>query len=167
MLIDSPQRIGILVTLILVSSSPLAHCQTAPKKVPFAITISADRSEVKSGAQVVISVQRKNLFRHTIDCRHDVRNAVDRAYRYEIWDATGRLLSEKTRKHPEIGEEFNPQPTCLLKPAATDMFSSVISTLYDLTLPGEYTVQLCRPASNKNAKSGMICSNKIVVTVTP
>jgi hypothetical protein len=47
-----------------------------------------------------------------------------------------------------------------------DITGDFISRLYDLSQPGDYTIQLSRAVSD-DPKNGVVKSNVITVTVTP
>lgn len=157
----------ILTALLLVFVAIPALGQNTGTPKPFSITISPQPAEAKAGSQIGVGIQMRNLSDHDVECTVAPSNGVDRAYRYEVWDASGKLLPRRKRKHPEIGETFSIRPPCSLKPGGVTDSSAIISTLYDLTSPGTYTVRVSRPIKDQDSKSGMIYSNKIKIAVTP
>lgn len=108
--------------------------------------------------QPTIVVLTKNLSESKLDCR------INR-YRYEVWDESGNKLS-RFKKHPK--PSFWVPAPCELPPgSAVSLSDYAFDTMYDLTTPGRYTIQISLPVSDQNPKAGMIYSNKITITVTP
>jgi hypothetical protein len=150
----------------------IAYTQTAQQ--PFTITVSTNKPEVKSGDPVYIDVIMTNTSDHDVDCTIYSSNALDRNYRYEVFDKQGPVPKIK-RKYPEIGETFSSWP-CIIKPGETSRPSGgLISILYDFHRPGKYTIQVSRPVLGDDQRPGTamtvhnnnpeIKSNIITITV--
>lgn len=162
----------ILFGLLMLGVTGIACSQTSQQ--PFTITISAEKSEVKSGEDVGIDIVMTNTSDHDVDCTGDPRNALDRNYRYEVIDQQGPMPKIK-RKYPEIGEDGSPWP-CTIKPGESSHPSGgLISILYDFHSPGKYTIQVSRPVWGDDQRPGTagkvensqreIKSNIITITV--
>jgi hypothetical protein len=154
-----------LFGLLMLTVVPATHCHATPDRKPlFSLTLSALTPSVESGSQVHLKVVMKNLSDHDLNYSLCYSNGLDRAYEYDVRDSHGKALAILTRKHSEIGPTFKVWPAHLVKPGETDSSGGVISTFYDMTQPGEYTVQVSRAVSD-NPKDGVVRSNKITVTI--
>jgi len=129
----------------------------------FAIKISTDKSTVKAGSDVWIKIQMTNLSTHDLDCTKAYSNGLDRIYKYEITDSHGNPVKPRVRKHPEIGESGSIYPCTLGAGKSTDPNDSRISWAYDLSQPGQYTVQVQR----KNSAGDEVRSNTLTINVQP
>ena len=163
----------ILFGLLILGVTGIAYSQASQQ--PFTITISADKSQVKSGDDVGIDVVMTNISDHDVDCTSNGRNALDRNYRYEVFDKQGPVPKIK-RKYPEIGETGSIFP-CIIKPGeSAHAAGGLISALYDFSRPGKYTIQVSRPVWGDDQRPGTagtaghdnqadVRSNIITVTV--
>jgi hypothetical protein len=155
----------LLFGLLMLTVVPAALCQATSDKQPaFSLTLSSLTPSVESGSQVDVTVVMKNLSGHDLNYSLCYSNGLDRAYTYEVRDSSGKELEILTKKHPEIGQTFNSYPPHVVKPGETDSSGGVISTFYDMTRPGMYTIQVSR-AISENPKDGVVKSNKITITV--
>ena len=151
--------------LLLTVVAPVARCQaTSAGQPPFSLTLSALTPNIESGSDVHIKIVMKNLSNHDLDCTPNYANGLDRAYEYDVRDSSGKALESWTKKHPEIGQTFNPMIARFLKPGETVDTGEVISTTFDMTQPGQYTVQVSRKVSD-NPKDGVVKSNKVTITI--
>jgi hypothetical protein len=144
---------------------------------PFTITIFAegpesqtgpDRYTVKSGSDVFVKVHLTNTSKHKLSLNYDKdsRTNVDFFHRYEVSDSKGNAAQKRAINHPEIGSTGHGWPARVLAPGASmDITGDDISRLYDLSQPGEYTIQLSRIISG-DSKDGVVKSNMITVMVT-
>ena len=162
----------ILLGILILGVTGIACSQTSQQ--PFTITISAEKSEVKSGEDVGIDIVMTNTSNHDVDCTGNAINALDRNYRYEVIDQQGPVPKIR-RKHPEIGEDRSPWP-CTIKPGETaHAAGGLISILYDFHRVGTYTIQVSRPIWGDNQRPGTagkvennepeVKSNVITITV--
>jgi len=147
-------------------SWPSASAQ--PPQPPFSITISAEKTEVKTGSEVFIKIQMKNTSGHEVDCSMAPTNGWDAAYQYDVRDTHGNLAERKLLApgHPEIKEDSSIWP-CILKPGESNNFDSYIGRRNDMSRPGKYVVQVSRLIVSGHKESGMVKSNTITITVTP
>ena len=64
--------------------------------------------------------------------------------------------------HPEIGSTGHGWATRVLKPGTSlDVASDRVTGLYDLSQPGEYTIQVSRAVHEDRLKNGLMKSNEI------
>jgi hypothetical protein len=88
------------------------------------------------------------------------------AHRYEVRTCQGKSAQKRAISHPEIGSTGHGWPDQVVKPGESmDVSGDHISGLYDLSRPGEYTIQLLRAISD-DPKRGFVKSNTTTVTVT-
>jgi hypothetical protein len=126
------------------------------------LTMVAVRDTVKPGSPVVVRVMTKNISNKPVNRSH-FRDAI---YNFVIFvkDTAGNPAPEteefqrinKLRKQGEVSASIvlgHP-----LKPGETAEESIDIAEYYDLTRPGQYTIQ---------AQQGPLKTNIVTVTVTP
>jgi hypothetical protein len=155
----------IFLPILLLGISFSAWCQSMTSQPPFSLNLSAAADNVTAGSDVHVKIEMKDVSNHDVDCTGAPSNGLDRAYQYEVRDDRGRLVPKIVKKHPEIGETFSTWP-CRLKPGETATAAGgLISRLYDMSRPGQYTIQVSRSISD-NPKDGVVKSNKITITVT-
>lgn len=171
MLVEGIMRI--LFGLIMLGVAGIAYSQTSQQ--PFTITISTAKPEVISGDSVYLDVVMTNISDHDVDCTIYASNALDRNYRYEVFDEQGPVPKIR-RKYPEIGETGSSFP-CMIKPGENSRPSGgMISILYDFHRPGKYTIQVSRPVWGDDQRPGTamtvhnnqpeVKSNTITITVS-
>lgn len=154
--------LGLFLLMIVAS---VACCQATPAtQRPFSLTLSTPTANVESGSVVQIMIAMKNLSDHDVDCTPNETNRLDTAFEYDVRDGDGKPVESWEKKHPEVGQVFSPRMPRSLKPGETINTGEVISSHYNMTQPGEYTIQVSRRISN-DAKDGVVKSNKITVTV--
>lgn len=150
---------------LLMAIATVARCQVAQTtQPPFSLTLSTPTPKVESGSAVYIKIVMKNLSDHDINCTPNETNGLDTAFEYAVKDGNGRPVESWEKKHPEVGQVFNPRLPRSLKPSESTNSEGVVSAHYDMTQPGEYTIQVSRRVSN-DPKDGVVNSNKITVTV--
>jgi len=148
--------------LIFVSSAAISTSFGQTTKQPFSITISTEKQTVETGLDVYIKIKLTNTSDEVVDCSSSDSNALDRRYIYDVRDENGKSV-EIPGEHPELwgGSWRGP---CALAPRDSRTSGSRLSTLYDFTKPGQYTVQVSRYIG-KSAKEGVVKSNIITITV--
>ena len=157
---------SLLLALFAVTSFlvPRAAAQTA--KQPFALTLSTDSPSVKAGSDVWVKVTMTNLSNHDVNCAVWSSNGVDLNYMFDVRDGNGTAPPKKTSKHPEI-EGAGSIGLCTLSPGqSTTPEDNLISRLFHMEKPGQYTVQVSRQAS-EDPHAGKVSSNTMNITVTP
>jgi hypothetical protein len=153
-----------LAVLILVAALGANGSPSAPD--PFSIHIKVLTTVVKSGEPIYLQIRMTNTSDHDLDCTSAPRDGLDMNYAYEVRDSSGKILPESHRNVPEESNGGNGRPR-LLKPGATaEAIGGFISNHYDMSGPGQYTIQVSRRVS-ANPKDGVVKSNKITITVLP
>jgi hypothetical protein len=150
-----------LLTLMVFAAISSGFGQTA--KPPFTITISADKPTVVAGSHVYIKIKLTNTSDHNVDRSTAYSNGLDRKYIYDVRDEDGKSV-EKPGEHHELNGVSLAMGE--LAPGDSVDGETRITTLYDLTKPGQYTVQLSRYIGN-DEKQGVVQSNTITITVLP
>jgi uncharacterized cupredoxin-like copper-binding protein len=159
-----------LLALVLLGTAVMAFPQTAP----FAIALSAAKSQVKAGEPVDLIVVMTNTSDHEVDCTSNGSNALDRNYEYDVTDEKGQPVRKIEKEH-HGGSSIWP---CVIKPGQTALATGGrISVLYDFSQPGKYTILVSRGVWGDENRPGtfergsgyqyFVKSNIIVVTVLP
>ena len=135
-------------------------------KPPFAIVISAENTTVRIGSPVTIMLQLTNNSNHDMNpgwWGQDNLGVMDQTDRFDVRDGRGDALLKKKRDpgFPIMGNG----PTTMMTPGQTRSYAQDFNRWYDLSQPGEYSIQASRPFS-ENGKKGVVKSNKITITVT-
>jgi len=169
----------VLLSLSLSVSSQNSSKQIASKRIvtqPFTLTISAvapaveispDKYTVSSASQLFIKVRVTNTSEHDIrtDVDGDSMTNVSFNNYYDVRESTGNPVPKRRLNHPEIGSTGHGWPPRVIKPGtSTDVGDDRVTGLYDLSQPGEYTIQVSR-AIHDNVKDGWVKSNVIRVVV--
>lgn len=145
-----------LIVLLLLGVTVIAYSQTPHQ--PFTITLSSGKPEVKAGDRVHVDILMTNTSNQDVNCTIDAHGGLDMNYGYKVVDADGRTLPEIPRNHPLPGSIY----PCTLKPGESRSLPSSISTLYDLTHPGKYTIQVTRGYEGSDE---LVSSNTLTITV--
>jgi hypothetical protein len=159
-----------------------ADAQTAPQ--PFSLTISAAHESVKAGAPIVVEISFKNISDHNIRCTGRPEGPTHGeliGFRPVVRDAEGmeppltklgRL--EFGRKKP--GEDdhdaymIESAAGTWLRPGGVMTPVIKLNELYDLSVPGKYTVQVLHGGYDllgSHDDKTEAKSNTITVTVVP
>lgn len=123
-----------------------------------------DMATVRSGSIVSINIKQTNTSDHDVGCGKAYNNSgAVINYQYHITGPAGKPASKRIWKHPEFEGAGSYYP-CMLGPGqSTPVYPSRISSLFDMTKPGKYTVQVLTFAADRT----IVQSNKIQITVTP
>jgi hypothetical protein len=134
---------------------------------PFTLVISSEAKSVKVGSAVEIKLSLTNASAQDIDASANISDltGVDPNFIFEVRDAIGNLVSKREYEHPELATG-HALLNRVIKPGKTLEEKADIGRLYDMSRPGEYSIQASRRAS-ENEKDGFVKSNKIRITVTP
>jgi hypothetical protein len=125
--------------------------------VPFSLNISTQTPIIKSGGHLTIKITQKNTSKTSEDCSAQIAGGVDISYNYAVLDENGKALEERDIR--AYSGSF--QPCTLLPNDAVSEFAP-IHVLFDLSVPGKYTIQVSRSL----LAGGVIQSNKLPITVT-
>jgi len=160
-----------LFTIALAVVASGAVCaQVAPS--PFSLTLSSFVKVIKAGSEARLEIVLKNTSNHEFSITKS--NAEDRAeshYYIDVRDSKGRPVPDTEYAHTV--SNLNSKPTTqfvfsevvhTLNPGESLSDIAVITKLYDLSRPGEYTIIVSRKISRELGK-GTVKSNPITITV--
>ena len=131
---------------------------------PFKIAITADSPTVVAGSDVWIKVSLTNTSNQ--DAPEGVAyilGNIDSSFQFEVRDNQGELVPKRTYPHPELATGSVRFRT--ISRGETYTQNQLVSALYDMRKPGEYTIQVSRRI-NYNPEDD-IKSNIVTITVTP
>ncbi len=157
----------LLMSYMIIALVTAALGQTPGAKQPFTIVISAEKSHVKVGSPVLITLQLTNTSDHEIRLGwwgQDNLGVIDIADMFDVRDSHSHLLPKKER-NPNSPIMGNGAAVMTVKPGQTRSYVQDYSRWFDLGLPGEYTIQALRSIS-ENKKDGVVKSNKVTITIT-
>jgi Carboxypeptidase regulatory-like domain len=131
------------------------------------ITIAAAQSNVMAGDPIKIAIRMKNISDHDITMVA-VGGNTQAELNYEIIARVknGEMLNETIYGKGLKGGVAGSRKLFTLKPGAEITETSDINKLYDMSMPGEYVIQVEKELPASEGK-GTIKSNTITVTVTP
>jgi hypothetical protein len=152
--------LGFLATLT------LADAQRSPSIIgPFQLTVSADHAVVQSGQHIWVRVLMKNISNGNVDCSKTYSNGINLQFRFIIHGPDGNVIAKKQVPHPELEDAASFTPCTLAQNQSTEAEDNLINRRFDMSTPGEYTIQVERGIS-ANEKDGFVKSNKITINVT-
>jgi hypothetical protein len=134
---------------------------------PFSIAISAPEAAVKRGSQVKVGIKLTNISNREIEF-FDTNRYCD--YAVEVRDPTGSLAPEGEYKRSLLcpngtGRVMGWRKLVRLKPKEFREDEIFVSSLYNMSQPGKYSVEVMRKAP-KEFGEVEARSNLITVTVT-
>lgn len=129
-------------------------------KQPFTLTLSSEQSQFKMGQPVAVHIKMTNTSHSNIDCTYYYVNALDRNFEYEV-TYEGKPEQKLPQRH-ELSNRYD----CVLHPGEASDSGGLISTLYDFSRPGRYTIQAKRYLG-AGSPNPLIKSNIIAITVLP
>jgi hypothetical protein len=141
---------------------------TSDKPEPFTITISAPSEVVKVGAEVRVHVVMRNDSDKEIVARGSPKGSqAEINYAVRVHDRSGNEAPKTdygraARAHEIAGSVLK----VVLKPGEEMEEDTLLGRQFDLSYPGDYVIQLSRPASS-DPMDGIVKSNEITVTVVP
>jgi len=119
----------------------------------------------KAGAEVGIHVVKTNTSKYDedwSDLPNGMASSFDK-YRYDVRDSNGNPVGERVIEPADSAATHAKYHK--LAPGESQFTIASITTLYDLSRPGKYTIQVSQPVSD-NIQDGVVKSNTISVTVT-
>src|SRR5262249_21543663 len=141
--------------------------QSHAQELSLKITIVAAQNSVKAGDPIEITVTMKNMSDHDITMVAVGSNSkAELNYEIIARDKNGEMLNETIYGKGLKGGVAGSRKLFTLKPGAEITETSDINKLYDMSMPGEYVIQVEKELPASEGK-GMIKSNTITVTVTP
>ena len=160
------KKVLMISCLLTVWSTPVvSHSQISEQ--PLEITISTQQSNVMAGDPIKIAIRMKNISKHDITMAAVGSNS-QAELNYEIIarDKNGGMLYETIYRKGIKRGVAGSRKLFTLKPGEEITEKANVNKLYDLSMPGEYTIQVEKELPPSEGK-GMIKSNTITVTVTP
>lgn len=147
----------------------LATVLSAVAQVPqpaISLTIKADPETVKAGSPVRIDITITNVSKQTIRVDRETIEAMgESTHQFDVRDSSGNPVPE-TRYY----RQFKGDPLTwhnfrrsALAPGATTKDEATLTKLFDLSIPGEYTVQARR--YDEFSSRTWVKSNTIKITV--
>jgi len=155
----------VLMALLLIAASA-GTGGGAQSAAPFSITISTDKPTVKAGSDVYVEIRMTNTSNHSVDCTHQSQDFLDRSFEYEVRDGSRKLIPKLERNVPLESDGVSGSPRSIKPGETCEAFGGYVSHPYDMSRPGEYTIQVSRRISG-NPRDGVVKSNRITITVTP
>lgn len=169
----------VIVQMVLIANTTAQTTQTAGSsklsEPIFSVEIHADKYVVAADSPVIIVATLTNMSDHEITMVQvsglragydvDVRNSQGKRPR-----GANELLAEQNKENKEAHRPIRViinqggARTVNVKPGQTLRDEIQVSNIFDLTIPGTYTIQLTRKDSESTA---IVKSNTITVTVTP
>lgn len=150
---------------------------TQPVTPVFSLAISTAKGVVKTGSPIQIDITVKNVSDHGISLStFYIRPNVETSDRVTIVDADGSKSLETELARRSLGhstpEDESRSPTVVtgklvflnLKAGQSFTYQLNVNELYDLSVPGKYSIQIERLNDEGNVS---VKSNKITVTVIP
>jgi hypothetical protein len=163
-----------LCSCVDIADAQVSQAQKSPES-PFTLTLSSPQSTIHAGSEVKIDITLTNVSQQDIYYFPVITGRpsdMEGGFRLDVRDSENKRVqetahgmkvhdSEPTRT-PHRGSVFSTRQT--IKPGGTLLRSRVLSEEFNLSKPGQYTVQAERadPLTHLTAKS-----NKLVITVLP
>jgi hypothetical protein len=146
----------ILTTAVL---SGACTAQSPSMQAPAKLSLVADLGPFKVAAPIFIRVTETNTSSEILNCTGRYVNGVDLTYTFTVWDSDGHLLQPRS----DASDYPSNVRKCVLKPGAVHSNEQLVSWLYDMSVPGWYSVQVSRQVTDD--KDEIMKSNIIKVEV--
>ena len=167
-----PTYSKIAVIAIVLTGTCSASCQ----KAKFSLNLSTPQSSVKSGADIPVAITVKNVSDHELRLLvSSGETGIGMDYWVTLLDGLGNPVPETPVGICVHGKDTPATPfLCgimtfsrgfvLIPIGGEDKSTTHVNLIFDLTKPGNYTVQVQRLDKATNV---MVKSNKLAFTVTP
>jgi len=152
-----------LTAMLLMLGSMIAFGAVRQEPPSFSISISASKDDIKSGEPVEIKVTITNTSDHDVDVSSSWEAGADMSLEYDVHDTTGNPSRRKARREGPIIASGR---VATLKPGESIEETTLVSAVCDMSLPGQYVIQVARRIST-DTKQGKVKSNDITVSVKP
>lgn len=164
-------RVFAVLFLILVSAS-VAQNST---KAPVSITLSTPHSDYVVGQQIEIDIVLENISNNEISvAQSHSRGKAELSYEIDVLDGIGRrapylrwgkILHGQDPGDGSIGVVSDNKKLHHLQPHETLSDSAVLNTIYDLSTPGQYVVQVTKKRFPGTEPDTPVSSNAIKITI--
>jgi len=171
----------IVPVLLLAASCGLSAVgQTQAASQPFTLTLGVEGEfingheptegshVVKTGSNIYLTIKKTNTSKHKMGCGRVANRmtGLDPAYEYDVRNGNGNPVGKHVINHMELGSRDFQGLGCEFRPGESSTSGgNEITRLYDLSQPGEYSIQVSQPVTGK-PKAEVVKSNTITVTVT-
>jgi hypothetical protein len=148
-----------------------ALAASGPKQL-FSLTIAEPNEPLKSGTELRLLVTVTNTSNRTISFIISPGPIPEDGLLYEIKvrDAQGRSAPPSAylrTKDPRVPIDYGSRFARTLSPGESFVDQVTVTSFYDLSQPGKYTIEVALPIPpRQNLGKGIIKSNSIAVTVT-
>jgi hypothetical protein len=152
---------------ILLLFAMVALGQAPVPKQPFTIILSADKTTAKAGSPVLVTLQLTNNSDHDMAPGWWGQNSlgvIELADAFDVRDGRGHPLA-KRKPDPKSDFIIGNGVAATIYSGRTGIYTQDFGRWYDLSQPGQYTIQASRPFS-ENGKKGVVTSNKLTIIVT-
>jgi hypothetical protein len=168
--------------ILIILGVRLGVCQSNQPSIaataPFSVHISTPQQVVKAGSQIRLDIQTRNLTQHAMMWEVVQSPGPGRAeflFQPIVHDPRGNLaltkLEERNLKgHLREGEDLSTNFSTVPVPLPAGETANnvmLLSDIYDLSRPGDYTVMIEKSVSQAAASPTLVKSNTITITVTP
>lgn len=164
-------KTAVLACLILAAAGEPLQFATASGQTPFALKLVASNETVKAGSEARIEITFTNTSDRDIHLSRPPGDvpAAELSYSFEVRDEKGELVPET--RYGQLFEEHHGRIrgswiSRTLKPGESIKETSLINQLYDMSLPGKYTIQVSHDMPEGSGK-GKVKSNTVTIVVTP
>src|ERR1700722_426018 len=149
---------GVVLHAILMSSV------AAYATEPFTLAVTPLSQRIESGSRVELDVALTNTSDHDLNASSMYQGSGNESCQIEVRDSSGNRLKRLQRPDDDgkglHSSDLNPP----LKPNESVKDWINVTAFYDLTDPGEYTIELSRQLGRK---SSIVRSNVVTVTILP
>ena len=156
-----------ICTLLLLSAAAFSRTTVQGQaNQPFSLTIAAKKSIIIAGSRLELKVRLTNISNHEIIGSVTYAGGTIINYQCDLRDSTGAPVQKKehiTRSGPSIPAELSARIRTL-QPGESVEDGTFACKEFNMSQPGEYTVQLSEPISG-NSDDGIVKSNIITITV--
>jgi hypothetical protein len=158
-------------SLFLLAAAGLLQTHVLGRGTPFTLKLSASSEDVKAGSQVRIEIIFTNTSDQEIHLSRPPGDVPEAAYSYafEVRDEKGELVPETRYGRPFKDGTARIRGSWAgwtLKPGESLKEASILNQLFDLSLPGRYTVRVSHEIPQGFGK-GSVKSNTITITIAP
>jgi peptidyl-Lys metalloendopeptidase len=167
-------RAMFLIIALLGTLAPMqASAADQPEGTPFKLTLNVKSpvrgavlgtsAEFSVGYPVEVTIVLTNTSSHEISGAVGDQMGLASGYLYDIRDRNGDPIQRQQWKGPVTGRAKDRGP---VKPGESLTQGSEITSAYDLSIPGTYTIQVSRHASDEPG-APLLKSNPVTVTILP
>lgn len=138
------------------------------ENAPFSVKVEPTLASVPAGSKITLSITLTNVAKYPISARQTIRpDESEWDYVIDTRDARGEPVQPTNyeRNRREIVRLFE-RHIRTLNPGESLVGEITLSKLFDLTVPGEYSVQVSRDLDDRESEP-IVKSNTATITVTP